>query len=311
MSLLQNLKNDTHKRKSMSIITFFFISFLILDFVVSIFLRNGLEKYYGLDSEAKIALIGHSHLMLGIDKVKMENELGINIAKYTSEGVNVSNRQLMIGHLLNKNNKIETIIYGVDAWTFTGQGLSENSHVLFYPFLNDSNINYFVKNSVSGIDYWSRKIIKSSRYNEGLIASSMRGYFSNWENLKFGKVDIERLTKSISLGEYRKIENNKENIDILIETIEELQKKEINIILLYIPTIDIINQVEHQKFQENLAIFRSIDKNNNNVEFVNFLEPFSHQYELFFDPIHLNQKGQSKVTNELIKLFNTNNLKYD
>ena len=179
MSLLQDFKNDTYKRKGIRIITFFFISFLILDFTVSIFLKNGLEKYYGLDAEAKIALIGHSHLMLGIDKVKMEDKLGVNVAKYTSEGVNVSNRKLMIEHLLNKNDEIETIIYGVDAWTFTGEGLSENSHVLFYPFLSDSSINKFVKNNTSQIDYWTRKIIKSSRYNENLIASSIRGYFSN------------------------------------------------------------------------------------------------------------------------------------
>ena len=311
MSLLQDFKNDTYKRKGIRIITFFFISFLILDFTVSIFLKNGLEKYYGLDAEAKIALIGHSHLMLGIDKVKMEDKLGVNVAKYTSEGVNVSNRKLMIEHLLNKNDEIETIIYGVDAWTFTGEGLSENSHVLFYPFLSDSSINKFVKNNTSQIDYWTRKIIKSSRYNENLIASSIRGYFSNWNNLKYGQVDVERLTKSISLGEYRKIENNKQNINILIETIKKLQKKGINIVLLYIPTIDIINQVEYQKFEETLAIFRSIDNNNNNVAFVNYLEPFSQQHELFFDPIHLNRKGQKKVTNELINLFNTNKLKYN
>jgi len=308
MGLLKDIKSDGYKKKALRIMVLFLISFFILDFFVGIVLKNGLEAYYGLNENVKIALVGHSHLMLGIDKVQMEQDLGYKVAKYTSEGVNVANRKLMIEHLLSKNNKIETIIYGVDAWMFSGEGLSENSHALFYPFLSDASINRFVKKAGSESEYWTRKLIKSTRYSEGLISSSLRGYFKKWDNLKFGTVDIERLKKSIALGEYREINNNKENIDTLIESIELLKKKGINIILLYVPTIDIVNQVESEKCEETLQIFRNLENEYTNVEFVNFLEPFSHQHDLFFDPIHLNPKGQNKVTEKLIShLKNTGN----
>lgn len=308
MGFFKDFKSDMYKKKALRIMLLFLISFFILDFFVGIVLKNGLEAYYGLNQNAKIALVGHSHLMLGIDKVKMEQDLGYEVAKYTSEGVNIANRKLMIEHLLSKNNKIETIIYGVDAWMFTGEGLSKNSHALFYPFLSDTSINRFVKKAAPESEYWTRKLIKSTRYSEGLISSSLRGYFKKWDNFKFGIVSIERLKKSIALGEYRVINNNKENIDILIETIELLKKKGINIILLYVPTIDIVNQVESEKFEETLQIFINLENEYTNVEFVNFLEPFSHQYDLFFDPIHLNPKGQNKVTKELIShIKNTGN----
>jgi len=76
------------------------------------------------------------------------------------------------------------------------------------------------------------------------------------------------------------------------------------VILLYVPTIDIVNQFEKYKFQETLEIFINFIKKYDNVDFVNFLEPFSHQHDLFFDPIHLNPKGQSVITDTLIKVLN-------
>lgn len=306
MGLIKDIKSDTYKKKTLKVLLYFFISFFILDFFISIVLENGLEKYYGLDSEAKIALIGHSHLMLGVDKMKMEDALGCKVAKYTSEGVNVSNRKLMIEHLLNKNPNVETIIYGVDAWTFTGEGLSENSHILFYPFLDDVAINKMIKKTAPKSEYLTRKVIKSTRYNEGLIASSIRGYLKKWDNLKFGTVNVQKLNNQIKNGKFRKINTTVENISILLETIQLLQDKQIKVILLYLPTIDSINKVEKEKFENTLQIFRDLENEYNNVEFVNYLEPFSHQHDLFFDPIHLNPKGQSIVTEKLITYLNKN-----
>ena len=235
MGLLKDFKSDGYKKKGIRLILVFFISFFILDFFIGLVLKNGLEKYYGLNENAKIALIGHSHLMLGIDKIQMEKYLGYKVAKYTSEGVNVANRKLMIDHLLNKTNTIETIIYGVDSWMFTGEGLSENSHVLFYPFLSDASINTFVKNAAPESEYWTRKLIKSTRYSEGLISSSMRGYFKKWDNLKFGTIDIDRLKMSINNGDFRKIDTKKENIQIFSETIQLLRNNDIEVILFYVP----------------------------------------------------------------------------
>ena len=43
------------------------------------------------------------------------------------------------------------------------------------------------------------------------------------------------------------------------------------------------------------------------VKFVNFQEPWSHSYELFYDPIHLNPLGQKQITAELISFLKQNN----
>ena len=290
--------------KKINIIVLFISVFLIFDFCFGLFLEDGLNKYYGIGSNSEIALVGHSHLMLGVDKVKLEKALNLDVSKYTSEGVNILNRKLMIEQLLEKNNNIKTIIYGVDAWSFTGEGLSKNSHVLFYPFLDDMKINNYVRSKAPFSDYWVKKLIKSTRYNEGLIAGSFRGHLGKWDNLKSGSVNIERLNENILQGNFRLIKNNPQNIKILTETIEILKKNNIKVILLYVPTIDIVNQFEKYKFQETLEIFINFTKKYDNVDFVNFLEPFSHQHELFFDPIHLNPKGQSVITDTLIKVLN-------
>ncbi|QLG44573.1 SGNH/GDSL hydrolase family protein [Costertonia aggregata] len=274
--------------------------FFILDFCISKFLLNGLEKYYGLNDDTEIVLVGHSHLMLGVDKRKMERELGVGVSKYTREGVNVTDRKIMTQQVLRKNKKINTLIYGIDAWTFTSEGLSNNSHKLFYPFLNDSVIDSYVSKNSDLSEYLSKKIIKTSRYDELLISSSFRGYLGKWTNLKFGKVDVENLRANIRNGDYRKIENTDYNIEVLRETLDLLAKKNIRVILLYVPTIVLLTKVQEPAYNETIALFDAFSKEFDNVEFLNLQEPWSKEYDLFYDPIHLNPEGQSVITEKLI-----------
>ena len=65
-----------------------------------------------------------------------------------------------------------------------------------------------------------------------------------------------------------------------------------------------LNNVEQQKFEETLRIFNSLEKEFSNVSILNYQEPYSHDYSLFFDPIHMNPKGQKMLTLQL-----TNDLK--
>lgn len=300
MHLIQDIKNDPSFKKSTYIIFGVLLAFMVLDALTGTLLTKGLNRYYGLNSNAEIALVGHSHLMLGVDKTVLENELDIPVAKYTREGVNIADRQIMIRQLLRENSKIKTVIYGVDAWSFSGEGLSANSHTLFYPFLKNTEVNNYVKRQADPADYWLHKIIKTARFSEGLISSSFRGYLNNWSNLKFGKVDVDRLKKEIAAGQFRKIHNSPENISILKASINELQTHGIKVILLYVPTIDLYNRAEPEKFKESMEIIKDLPNEFDNVQFVNYLEPLSHDYSLFFDPIHMNPKGQKQVTQQLI-----------
>lgn len=304
LKLVADIKADTKFLRNAKIICFAIIVFFLCDAVLNIFLSRGLEKYYGLNSSAEIALVGHSHLMLGIDKSMLEQGIDKSIAKFTREGVNINDRKIMVKQLLRHNTKLKTIIYGVDAWSFTGEGLSANSYKLFYPFLEDNDVDAYVKKQSDISDYWVHKLIKTTRFNEGLINSSIRGYLQNWSNLKIGVLDTVQLKKEIALGRFRKIDNSIENVTILRETLAELKSHNIEVILLYIPTIDFINTAERIKFKETLQILENLDREFNNVKFVSLLEPWSHDYSLFFDQIHMNPKGQKLMTQELIKIMN-------
>lgn len=279
----------------------FVLIFLLFDFAIGTLLENGLRKYYGLHDTSELALVGHSHLMLGVDKDLLEDELDLSVSKYTREGVNVVERKLMVQQLLKENPEINTLVYGVDAWMFTGKGLSANSHTLFYPFLEDRAIDTYVSERTGFHEYWKHKVLKTTRYDEGLINSSIRGYLGNWSNFKEGIVDTTRLKKEIKSKEFRHIDNSPLNIDALRETIIELGKKNITVILLYVPTIDLFNQAEPELFQESIAIFEELDSSHEHVTFLDYNDFYSHNHDLFFDPIHMNPKGQLEVTKRLIK----------
>ena len=300
MGLIRDIRADKNFYKAIRTIILFFAGFFLLDMMIGNFLTTGLERYYGLRTNAEMALVGHSQTMLGLDKNLMEEKLSIKIAKYTREGVNAVDRQVMIKQLLKRNKNLQTVVYGVDAWLFTGQGLSKNSYTLFYPFMDESFISKYIKKHASLYDYITHKYIKTTRFNEQLISGAFRGYLKNWSNLKYGHVNIERLKKSIKNNTFREIKTEKENIELFIETLESLKENKIKVYLVYIPTIDLLNEAEPSKFKQTIQLFKSMETKFDNVTFINYLEPYSHDYKLFYDPIHLNPEGQLIITSQLI-----------
>ena len=124
MRLLNDIHNDPGFNKNATIICMVIIAFFLCDALLGIFFTKGLEKYYGLNTGAETALVGHSHLMLGVNKSALEKGLNQSISKYTREGVNIYDRKIMVKQLLKQNPNLKTVIYGVDAWSFTGEGLS-------------------------------------------------------------------------------------------------------------------------------------------------------------------------------------------
>ncbi|TFV97417.1 SGNH/GDSL hydrolase family protein [Algoriphagus kandeliae] len=274
----------------------FVLAFFLLDFSIGKFLEQGLFRYYGLRTDSKIAFVGHSHLMLGLDKKAIEDELKIPVSKYTREGVNVAERDLMIDQLSEENPELEIVVYGVDAWMFTGEGLSANSYKLFYPFLDQEAPAAYVKKEAEFLDYWQHKLIKTSRYNEGLISSSFRGYLNNWDNLKFGVVDTLQLKLNVESGNFRQINSSEENRRIFEETLQKLKEMGKRVILVYVPTISYYNHAEPEKFRKELNYFRSLADKDSNIDYLEYLEGWEDQFNYFFDPIHLNPVGQKAFT---------------
>lgn len=84
--LISDLRNDRQLLRNVLKVALFLVVFVILDFLVSSLLLRGTERFYGLGSDADVLMIGHSHLMLAVDKVTLEEETGLKVAKYTARG---------------------------------------------------------------------------------------------------------------------------------------------------------------------------------------------------------------------------------
>lgn len=304
MGLLRDFKDQKHK---ITLFSFKLIVFVGLIFVIdrhaATFLKKGLYQYFGLDKKAEVLAIGYSHTVLGIDKVGVESALGLTMAKYARSGANLLDRKAMMEHYFSLHpSSSEIVVYDVDAHLFTKGGLSRNSYQLFYPFMDDPVIKeHILQANPPWQELVLREIFQTSRYNEMLIAHSMRGWLRKWTNFKSGQVHLERLEKEIESGITRKIEFNQESIQLFMTTLEAIKREGAVVVLAYIPTIDVLNEAEPKKFKQAIALFEKIAEEDNSIYFLNYNERFSSRHELFFDPVHLNRNGQKAVTEALIK----------
>jgi hypothetical protein len=284
----------------------FIILFFLLDFSISAFLVGGLMRYYGIGTHPEILLIGHSHLMLGVDKELLENKTKLRVAKYTREGATIEDRDIMIRQFLNKDsNKIRVIVYGVDAWMFNEEKLSENSYKMLLPFLSDTIVQNYIKNKCSSFEYHKNLLIKTTRFDELLVSSAFRGYLSKWTNLKFGQIDTISLKKDLVKGKYESIKFDPEKWKNFEKTVTFINSKNIRLILLYVPTISIYNNFDSFNFNAVNNKFVSLESKYPYVQYVDLNPGFSTHYELFYDPIHTNPEGQRVVSDSLAHILIT------
>jgi hypothetical protein len=188
----------------------------------------------------------------------------------------------------------------VDAHTFTGAGLSSASYQLLFPFIDDAGVRAYIKrNCASRTEYWLRRLLCVTRYNELTISFSVRGYLKKWTNFKFGEVNVARLEEAVRQGRFRRIEFDQDNIGQFQRTANFVTHSGATLFLAYIPTIDVVNQAEPEKFARSMDMFRGCSATNSGVVFLDYNREFQSRHELFFDPIHLNRQGQKVVTERL------------
>ncbi|KYJ85567.1 SGNH/GDSL hydrolase family protein [Sulfurovum riftiae] len=303
MRLIQEIKEQKQQVKTFLLkLVVFLILVFIIDRLGALFLKEGLYRYFGLDKSAQVLAVGHSHTVLGIDKLLMEKELGVTVAKYARSGANLRDRKVMIEQYFTLHPKsAKIVLYDVDAHLFTEGGLSRNSYQLFYPFMDMPIVKqHILAANPPWQELFLRELFHTSRYNEMLIAQSIRGWLKKWTNYKHGNVNVERLKKEIKSGLSRKITFSKESMSLFMETLDAIKKQGAKVFLVYVPTIDIMNEAEPEKFKMMINKFEQIAKTDKNVYFLNYNEPFSHQHDLFFDPVHLHGEGQRIITEKLI-----------
>lgn len=280
--------------------------FFLCDFAIYKFMRHGIDNYFGLNQKSQILLIGHSHLMLAVDKPRMEKELGVKISKYCREGVNVVDKKNMVCHFLNgdKADSLKYVLYGVDLATFTGDGLSRNSYKLFYPFMDEDAFEEYIYNNSSFSDYLLHKFVRSSRFNDDAVKNSaFRGWMNNWSNFKTNNIDVESYRKLLLNGQERHITMNDSLIADFEETINLITDKGINVILVNTPTIDLLNRYEPMKYRRIMQWYADFAEKHPLVEFVDFNPKYEADYKIFSDKIHLNRTGQKAITSELIDIL--------
>jgi hypothetical protein len=297
--LFKDLHNDTSLKKNLLRIGLFLVLVIVIDYLVSVLLLKGIEMNYGLNSDADILLNGHSHLMLALDKQLLEKQSGLKVAKYTREGVNISDRFVMIKHYFTTcTKKPAIVVLGIDPWLFSADGLSKNSYLLFLPFMDKSEVREFIKKSVTKkFDYLMPKWIRSSRYNSTLLNASIRGYLKNWDNFKLGVIDTVRLKNEIDNGRYRTIAFNHQLMDDFSNTLHFLNEKNVKVILLNTPVYKPIISVQIDQYMRSLQTIDSITKVAcPKARIVDLAPNFSDKRSLFFDQIHLNPEGQKVIT---------------
>lgn len=300
------------KKRFISILVFLSLCFFA-DRGISKVLLLGINNYFGLNQQSQVLLIGHSHLMLAVDKKELESAIRLKVSKYCREGVNVYDKQEMVKQYLQSpvSDSLQYVFYGVDQFMFTGEGLSESSYKLFYPFMDIKIIDKYIgQNTKSLYDYWSHKLIHSTRYSDALINSAMRGWRNDWTNKKYGLLDVKQLKKQLAENRQRKILFNPELMVAFEETLKYITQKRIHVILINTPIAQPFNEYEPEEYQRIISYFKTREKENPYVHYWDYNPEFSDKYELFFDPIHLNPKGQQKITKKIINDFHHNTFQW-
>lgn len=291
-------------------ISYFIISFILFSFIGNKILLEGINRFYGLNQHSDLLLIGHSHLMLAVDKNKIEKETGLKISKYTREGVGVEDRFYMVKQYLDSkySDSLKIVFYGVDQFTFVKEGLSSNSYQLFYPFMGDTSMDNFIKKeSKSEREYYSHKYFPMTRYSDALINASLRGWRSDFSNYKQGNLDIDTYREQIKSDKQfnRPLEINKDLFSVFNKTIKMITEKGIQVVLINTPVVNLLNDANKDSYKQIIQTFQEYADSNDLVEYLDFNPQYSTDYSIFFDPIHLNPKGQAIITDELIEFLNT------
>lgn len=283
---------------------FRFIVFLVILFAldrgVAAFFTKGLETYYGLDQEADILLIEHSHMMKSCDKEKMEQELGVKVSKYCREGVMVRDRYAMIQHFLStqKDNSVPYVLYGIDPFMFREGDLSLNSHKLFYPFMGVDCIDELIREkSTEWHEYPVHKYIHCTRLTDNMLYRSVRGWAKYWTSFQNGRI-TDADWKSPHPWE---VYIDKEAEEIFLKTIDLLLKHNCHIVLVHPPIIDSYRSSNPEAFEYMMNYYKRLADSNPNIDILDYGPLLSNKQEIFEDPVHVNLTGCKLMTEALIQ----------
>lgn len=80
-----------------------------------------------------------------------------------------------------------------------------------------------------------------------------------------------------------------------------LTDQDIMVILVNTPTLDLLNRYEPEKYQKIIEWYHQYADGNDNIIFWDFNPEYQSDYSIFSDRLHLNQKGQKVITEDIIE----------
>jgi len=270
---------------------------------VSIFhlLKNGMDRYYGLNKPARVLCVGHSHTVLGIDAQRLESELGVPVAKYATSGANTMDRLWMVRQYMNRQPSVKTVIYDVDPRLFDSEGLSSASYTLFLPYIDDPAMAPYLRRECSWQEYAVAKVLRTARFRDQSLLIALRGLLGKIEAKKATSLHVENVKGFLERERKRKVRINTDSVACFRETIDFLTGKGIQVVLAFIPVADLLNATDPVGMVKATEIFREVADRNPNVYFFDYNRDYQHQHELFYDLQHLNGDGNRIVTGRLIE----------
>lgn len=118
--------------------------------------------------------------------------------------------------------------------------------------------DYLKKHCKSADEYWLRKIFRSSRYDEVTLWLSVRGWLGIKENLKLQKFDPALARRAIEKGRSRPVKVDRGQYDIFLNTVRFATARGVKVVLVNMPTVDIINRRDVAGREEVRKLFRNL-----------------------------------------------------
>ena len=292
-------------RRLFTILAGTLILFALANLAVDGLLKAGLRRYYCL-APADTLVIGHSMSEMGIDPLALEKATGLSVAKYCMNGAGTKDRLVMLQHYLETTrHKPKFVLYDVSARSFSS-GLATNSYTLFYPFLGESQaVSHYIRQHAPKKDFWRKRLIPLTRYEDTHLGAVLRGYRQDWTNHTLKMFSPEEFRRKIEEGDFWKITFEEENMRCFEETLAFLGHQGIPCLLLALPSVDMLNSAEPEKYAKSMAFLQEKAEQFPLVHFVDLNQEYETDHGLFADPIHLNPKGQEVITKAIANLLNS------
>lgn len=279
---------------------------LVTDYGVASYLKEGLNLHYGFNNKASILCVGHSRSEHAIDKERLERGLGVAVAKYAVPRMDTSDRLVMIRHYFSEHpHQTKVVVYDVDFLTFNGKTANKNSfeYRQLYPFMENSEIDRYVRSRSSWSEYVSRKYLRSLRYNDPKVfAQAVINHFQA-PKMPATAMNVEEYKKSAaSQQELTNLVINPDNVHSFEQTIAFLKSQNVKIVLLFLPIIDLEEVRIRSDYRARVVeMLRKYAAGDADIMLIGGAERYARSYELFSDPLHLNRAGQRLVTDNLVR----------